>query len=60
MNQMCFQEYLLFVRKDKLFSTLSTFKKEDIENMAEDGKICATCHFCSTKYIFDKEEFVKH
>lgn len=46
--------------KDKLFSTLSTFKKEDIENMAEDGKICATCHFCSTKYIFDKEEFVKH
>ena len=46
--------------RDKLFSTLSTFKKEDIDDMVEDGKICATCHFCSTKYVFNKEEFVKH
>lgn len=46
--------------RDKLFSTLSTFKKEDIEDMTEDGKICATCHFCSTKYVFDKDEFLKH
>lgn len=46
--------------RDKLFSTLSTFQKEDIEDMTEDGKICATCHFCSTKYVFDKDEFLKH
>ena len=46
--------------KDKLFSTLSTFNKEDIEAMVVDGKISATCHFCSTEYVFDKEEFVKH
>jgi len=46
--------------RDKLFSTLSSFKKEDIDDMIENGKICATCHFCSTKYVFDKDEFVKH
>ena len=46
--------------REKLFSTLSSFKDEDIEDMAENGKICATCHFCSTNYVFDKDEFVKH
>ena len=46
--------------REKLFSTLSSFKQEDLEDMAEDGKICATCHFCSEKYIFDKDELVKH
>ena len=46
--------------KEKVFSTLSSFKKEDIEDMAEDGKVCVTCQFCSEKYVFDKEEFVKH
>ena len=46
--------------REKLFSTLSTFKQEDLEHMTEDGKVCATCHFCSTEYVFDKDEFVKH
>lgn len=46
--------------KEKVFSTLSSFKKEEIEDMAEDNNICVTCQFCSEKYVFDKEEFVKH
>ncbi len=46
--------------KEKLFSTLSTFKKEDLEDMVEDGKISVTCQFCSTNYVFGKDDFVKH
>ena len=46
--------------REKLFSTLSSFKDEDIRDMVEDGKICATCHFCSEEYIFNEDEFVKH
>ena len=46
--------------RDKLFSTLSGFGKSEIEEMAEDGKITATCSFCSEKYVFDKDELLKH
>lgn len=46
--------------RDKLFSTLSGFGKNEIEEMAEDGKITATCSFCSEKYVFDKDELLKH
>ncbi len=46
--------------RDKLFSTLSGFGKQEIEEMAEEGKITATCSFCSEKYVFDKNDLLKH
>ncbi len=46
--------------RDKLLQTLSTFSNDDLDAMTEDGKITATCHFCSEKYIFDREELIKH
>ena len=46
--------------REKLLNTLSSMKKEDIEEMAENGKITATCNFCGQVYSFDKGELVKH
>ncbi|MFV0625834.1 MAG: Hsp33 family molecular chaperone HslO [Alphaproteobacteria bacterium] len=46
--------------RDKLLNTLSGFDPKDIEEMAEKGKITATCSFCSEKYVFDKGELSKH
>ena len=46
--------------RDKLLNTLATMSKEDIEHMAENGKITATCNFCGTKYAFDKGELLKN
>lgn len=46
--------------KDKLFATLSAMKHEDIEALAENGKITATCNFCGQSYTFDKSELIKH
>ncbi len=45
--------------RDKLLNTLSTFSKEDIADMVEDGKISATCHFCSEQYCFEPGELIK-
>ena len=45
--------------REKLLNTLSTFSKEDINDMVEDGKITATCHFCSEQYCFDPKELIK-
>lgn len=45
--------------RDKLLTTLSTFSKEDINDMVENGKITATCHFCSEQYCFDPAELIK-
>lgn len=45
--------------RDKLLNTLSTFSKEDIASMVENGKITATCHFCSAQYCFDPGELIK-
>ena len=45
--------------RDKLLNTLSTFSKEDINDMIENGKITATCHFCSEQYCFDPTELIK-
>lgn len=45
--------------KDKLFDTLSTFSQDDIKSMVENGKITATCHFCSECYNFDASELIK-
>ncbi|MBQ8481226.1 MAG: Hsp33 family molecular chaperone HslO [Alphaproteobacteria bacterium] len=46
--------------REKLLNTLSSMKKEDIDNMAENGKIIATCNFCGQVYSFDKGELIKH
>lgn len=45
--------------RDKLLNTLSTFSKQDIADMVENGKITATCHFCSTQYSFAPGELIK-
>lgn len=46
--------------REKLLNTLSSMKKEDIDDMVEDGKITATCNFCGQVYSFDKGELIKH
>ena len=46
--------------REKLLNTLSLMKKEDIDEMAENGKITATCNFCGQVYSFDKGELIKH
>lgn len=46
--------------REKLFATLSGMSAEDIDAMAENGKITATCNFCGQTYTFDKGELVKH
>lgn len=45
--------------REKLQSTLSGFKPEEIESLCENGKITATCQFCSEQYSFDKGEILK-
>ena len=44
--------------RDKLLNTLHTMKPEEIEDMCENNKITATCHFCGTTYSFDKGELI--
>lgn len=46
--------------RDKLLNTLSSMKKIDIEDMAENGKITATCNFCGQTYDFAVGELLKH
>ncbi len=46
--------------REKLFATLSNMKPEDIDALAENGKITATCNFCGQTYTFDKSELLKH
>ena len=45
--------------REKLLNTLSTFSQEEIADMVEDGKITATCHFCSEQYVFAPSELIK-
>lgn len=45
--------------REKLQSTLSGFKAEELDGLYENGQIAATCDFCSEKYIFDKGELIK-
>lgn len=45
--------------REKLLNTLSTFKPEDIDAMVDNGKISATCNFCSEQYVFDRGELTK-
>ena len=44
--------------REKLWNTLHTMKTQDIDDMCENGKITATCHFCGTTYSFDKGELL--
>lgn len=46
--------------REKLLNTLSSMKREDIDDMTEDGRITATCNFCGQVYSFDRSELVKH
>lgn len=46
--------------REKLLTTLSSMKEQDINEMVENGKITATCNFCGEVYSFDKGELVKH
>ena len=45
--------------REKLLNTLSTFSEDDINAMIENGKITATCNFCSEKYVFDRGELLR-
>lgn len=46
--------------REKLQKTLSGFSAQDLDSMTENGKITATCNFCSEKYVFDKGELLNH
>lgn len=46
--------------REKLLKTLRSFGEEEIEHLAENGKITAECNFCSEKYVFDKGEILSH
>lgn len=46
--------------REKLLTTLSSMKEQDINEMVENGKITATCNFCGEVYSFDKSELIKH
>ena len=46
--------------RDKLFNTLHAMGAKDIEDMCENNKITATCHFCGEIYSFDKGELLAH
>lgn len=46
--------------RDKLFNTLHAMAHKDIEDMCENNKITATCHFCGEVYSFDKGELLSH
>jgi len=41
--------------QEKVESTLQSFKKEEVYDLREDGKITVTCEFCKTDYIFDDD-----
>ncbi|MCQ2741487.1 MAG: Hsp33 family molecular chaperone HslO [Alphaproteobacteria bacterium] len=45
--------------REKLLNTLKTFSDQDIASMIENGKITATCHFCSETYIFAPDELLR-
>lgn len=41
---------------EKVGSTLSSFPRDEIEDMSEDGAVTVTCEFCKTDYRFAKED----
>lgn len=45
--------------EQKVEQMLNQFSPDDIKDMIKDGKIEVTCEFCSEKYSFNPDEFVK-
>lgn len=45
--------------RDKLQNILQAMKPEEIDSLAEKGKIVAECSFCRQKYSFEKGELLK-
>lgn len=45
--------------RDKLQNILQSMKPEEIDSLAEKGKIVAECSFCGQKYSFEKGELLK-
>jgi molecular chaperone Hsp33 len=43
--------------RDKIRGVLQGFTADEIRDSIEDGKIEVTCEFCSTKYVFEPDEF---
>ena len=41
---------------EKVSSTLSSFPRDEIEDMSEDGAVTVTCEFCKTDYRFARED----
>lgn len=39
--------------REKVETTLRSFPRAEVEDMAEDGIITVTCEFCRTDYVFD-------
>lgn len=39
--------------RERLLSTLKSFDKAALEDMAENGKISANCEFCASEYVFE-------
>ena len=42
--------------REKVSSTLRSFPREEVEDMAEDGVITVTCEFCRKDYVFDADQ----
>ena len=42
--------------RERLHATLQTFDKAARQDMLQDGKVTANCEFCSTDYVFTREE----
>lgn len=43
--------------RERIAGIISRFTPEERADMVQDGKITATCEFCSTRYVFEPEEF---
>ncbi|MCW9036150.1 MAG: Hsp33 family molecular chaperone HslO [Rhodospirillales bacterium] len=42
--------------RQKVESTLQSFKKEEVYDLREDGEIKVSCEFCKTDYLFDEAD----
>ena len=42
--------------RGKVERTLASFPREEIEAMAEDGKVTVTCEFCKAAYVYGDDE----
>ena len=46
--------------KERVEKVLYSLKKEDLQEMAEEGKdVELHCHFCNTNYVFTADELKK-